>query len=162
MAVREYDKSWYWLSVIVLCVSFLLKQLWNFQRDSASVFYFQVRTIIIFPPAEWGMWFFFKVSSTCLVWGELYELLWRSHPVSSSGGYWRHCLFYSLLCSSCGLVSHGFPQSRVLGGRSSVSVAGLCANFRCEGSWQSDFEFVTCSGCLPLNTVVVSPWALRS
>lgn len=38
-----------------------------------------------------------------------------------------------------------------------MSAAGLCANFRCEGSWQSGFEFVACSGCWPLNTVVTSP-----
>lgn len=43
-----------------------------------------------------------------------------------------------------------------------MSVAGLCANFRRKGSWQSGFEFVTCSGCLRLNTVVICPLTLRS
>lgn len=45
------------------------------------------------------IFFFFKVGSTYLIRAQLYELLCRSHPVSSSGGHWRHCFFLS-----CGVV----------------------------------------------------------
>lgn len=61
VAVRKYDKIWSWLLVIVLGVSFLLKQLWNFQRDSASFFCCKVRTIIITSWMKNVLFFFSKL-----------------------------------------------------------------------------------------------------